>query len=484
MGKIKCPNCVYESDTWSVKRHFERKHKERSKFFQHASKPHPYVHPYINNNNQQTTSDFLPRTPEMVANNTYYAMDTRAPTKISVGPNGPRASTTISVPPQIGGVQGGSGIGGQFHRPSHNSFDGTINDKNNRAPTTYHEPGAVVRAPTKIYVPAVQHGDGINIDDEEDSDEDMDTEEESDIEDEDEEDKDTDVYDVLLDISRTFNYLQELRKQYRDLLPQVKEMGKEDLDSFLQAYSLLKTNIIEEQDGLEGTVFKKQHGKGVTESDDNADEETDNEDNDADTEDGDETDEETVDSEEDEQAEDLDVEFDDIVEDDPNKEPFFNFVFEAEHFLDTKSKEKLEEYFACDKKDHKLDHGCDQDETNIPTSVGEIVEDMEDVLDKWNEKEEECFKECSKRKIVTTCSMAHHWMDATSLQKMKKRNPSKYRFLKRMLKPHMKSLEKLVSSDVSIHEKRKTLQKAQVGEGILQTASHLILPLLRKALKI
>ena len=48
----------------------------------------------------------------------------------------------------------------------------------------------------------------------------------------------------------------------------------------------------------------------------------------------------------------------------------------------------------------------------------------------------------------------------------------------------MKSLEKLVNPEVSIHEKRKTLQKSQVGEGILQTASHLMLPLLRKALNI
>ena len=48
----------------------------------------------------------------------------------------------------------------------------------------------------------------------------------------------------------------------------------------------------------------------------------------------------------------------------------------------------------------------------------------------------------------------------------------------------MKSLEKLVNSKVSIHEKRKTLQKAQVGEGMLQTAAHLMLPLLRKALKV
>ena len=80
--------------------------------------------------------------------------------------------------------------------------------------------------------------------------------------------------------------------------------------------------------------------------------------------------------------------------------------------------------------------------------------------------------------------MAHNWMDAASLQKMKKINPSKYRFLKHMLKPHQKSLEKLVNPAVSIHEKRKTLQKPQVGDGILQTATHLVLPLLRQALNI
>ena len=52
-----------------------------------------------------------------------------------------------------------------------------------------------------------------------------------------------------------------------------------------------------------------------------------------------------------------------------------------------------------------------------------------------------------------------------------------------MLSPHMKSLEKLLNPDVTIHEKRKTLQKPQVGEGMLQTAAHLMMPLLTQALK-
>ena len=41
-------------------------------------------------------------------------------------------------------------------------------------------------------------------------------------------------------------------------------------------------------------------------------------------------------------------------------------------------------------------------------------------------------------------------VDATSLNKMKKFNPSKYRFLKKMLSPHKNSLQKLVNANMSI----------------------------------
>ena len=88
-------------------------------------------------------------------------------------------------------------------------------------------------------------------------------------------------------------------------------MKKEELGTFLEVYSHVKTNIIEEQDGLEGTVFKKQYGKGVTESEGETDEETVDEDDgdDADTEDSyADIEEETVDSEEEETEESSDEE--------------------------------------------------------------------------------------------------------------------------------------------------------------------------------
>ena len=419
---------------------------------QHTSNPHSHVHPYLNHTNHSIPSNWFM---EQHPHGYEYGKETRAPTKVSVGPDYESAPTKISIGP--------------------------------------NEP----KPQTIISVPPVrervQHGDGITIkiDDEDDTDvedEDMDAdnEDEGDTDEDDEEEQLPAVYDVLLDISKTFNYLKDLRKQYRDLLPQLKEMKQDHLGCFLLVYSHVKTGIIEEQDGLEGTVFKKQHGKGVTESEGETDEETDNEDdigNDTDTEDDSDTEEEETEENYDESNDNMDVKFDSIQEDESNKEPFFNFVFEAEHFLDAKSKETLEEYLARDKKNRKLDDGCDQDETDNPKNAQEVVEDIEEVISMWNEKEEDCFKQCSKRKIQSVCNMAHNWMDATSLNKMKKFNPSKYRFLKKMLSPHKNSLEKLVDANVSIHEKRKTLQKAQVGDGILQLASHLMIPLLSQALK-
>ena len=83
----KCSYCTYHTTVkYNLRRHIKNKHGNHPNSTQPvaASNPHPYVHPYINNASQQP---YPQRTPEMVANNTYYAKETRAPTKISVGPN-------------------------------------------------------------------------------------------------------------------------------------------------------------------------------------------------------------------------------------------------------------------------------------------------------------------------------------------------------------------------------------------------------------
>ena len=114
----KCRYCDYESAYRpNMKRHMENKHGNHLNSVQPTethkdpSNPHQYVHPYLNHANQQHNT-YPPRTAEMVANNTYYAKEVRAPTKVSVGPdwqsapteirvgpNEPMPPTTLSVPP-------------------------------------------------------------------------------------------------------------------------------------------------------------------------------------------------------------------------------------------------------------------------------------------------------------------------------------------------------------------------------------------------
>ena len=438
-----CAHCEYKSHhKWLVRRHMNTKHKNDNHF---------EINP---------------------AQNQYHGPYYRAPTTISVGSDGGLAQTTGTVPHSS---QHAYDVQAPTHQYEYGVQAATPHQLASN-PQKY-EYAEEVRTPRKVY------------------DEDMDANEESDNEDEDDGEKDSDVTDILVDISRTFHYLQHLRKQYRDSLYQLEEFKGKELETFLEMYSEVKANIIEEQDGLEGTVFKAQCGKGAddvelegeTDEETVSDDDDDDDDDDVDMEDDDDTDEETVDSEQEEtedindlQPEDIDVKYDKIKEDESSKEPFFNFVFEAENFLDSESKEKLVKYLVHDKKNLKLNNWCEQDESDVPQNADEVIEDIEHVLKMWNKKEEECFKRCSKKKILSVCNIAQSWMDATSLQKMKNINPSKYRFLKNMLKPHEKSLEKLANSKVSIHEKRKILQKPQVGEGILDSAANLVIPLIKQ----
>ena len=171
----------------------------------------------------------------MVANNTYYAKETRAPTKISVGPNVQRAPTTIFLPPQIVGVQDGSGIGGQFHRPSQNSFD--VARHGNRAPTKYHEPGPEVRAPTNISIPPLISQTGAGIEEEMDF--------KTNIEEED------NIWDIITNIHGELEYIQNLKKHYGELLPQLNELEGVLLDEALKEYATLEVKVIDEQFGLD-----------------------------------------------------------------------------------------------------------------------------------------------------------------------------------------------------------------------------------------
>ena len=62
--------------------------------------------------------------------------------------------------------------------------------------------------------------------------------------------------------------------------------------------------------------------------------------------------------------------------------------------------------------------------------------------------------------------------------KQRKYNTRKFEQNHKLWKPFRHSVRKLADPAVTVHEKRKTLKKAQVGEGVLTALTGLLLPLL------
>ena len=50
-------------------------------------------------------------------------------------------------------------------------------------------------------------------------------------------------------------------------------------------------------------------------------------------------------------------------------------------------------------------------------------------------------------------------------------NPEKLKFIQELILPYHKTVRKIANPKVSTHEKRKLLQKAQVGEGVLESVT-------------
>ena len=50
-------------------------------------------------------------------------------------------------------------------------------------------------------------------------------------------------------------------------------------------------------------------------------------------------------------------------------------------------------------------------------------------------------------------------------------NPQKSKFIRELILPYHETVRKIGNAKVSTHEKRKLLQKAQVGKGVLESVS-------------
>ena len=141
--------------------------------------------------------------------------------------------------------------------------------------------------------------------------------------------------------------------------------------------------------------------------------------------------------------------------------------------------EKLEENVARWKEEEKADNSIDEDESDIPQNEDEVIQDVEVVRESFKENGRECFKTCSKRKLKSVHNMCRVLVDAENRMILKKFNPAKYQDMRKSLKPYNKSIKKLTNPYSCTHERRKILQKSQVGAKILDAAVGLLIPAMK-----
>ena len=314
-----------------------------------------------------------------------------------------------------------------------------IDPKNPKAPTTVSFGPDVAKAPTSIHVShsgAVQHGFGVDdVDMSSDTESDTEDENESDIEDEsDTEDlfnENQDLLEIINDIKSTFNYGLQLRKKFREKIENMEEYDQDEWKKILKSYAKLEASVKDENDGLDRAEDEEKDDEDEEEEDEGEDEkeEGENEGKDA------------------------------------TKEDFWDFIKEFKHALNETDLEMVEEYFDREA-EKKMDSKIVEDDEGIEDGKM-VIEKVDELKDDFHEHGSDCFKHCSEEKIHCLATAVNSLLRSGSTVM----NRQKAKFIRELMMPYHETVRKIANPKVSTHEKRKLLQKAQVGEGVLNSVT-------------
>ena len=303
-----------------------------------------------------------------------------------------------------------------------------IDPNSPRAPTTVSFGPDVAKAPTSVHVShSVQRGYGVD-DVYMSSDAESDTKDESERDTEDEDDtedlfnENQDLLEIINDIKSTFNYGLQLRKNFREKIENMEEYDQDEWKEILKSYAKLEASVKDEIEGLD-SADKGEEEEEVKEED---------------KEEGD---------------------------DHEEKEDFWDFIKEFKHVLNEKDLKMVEKYF--DKEAEKtVESKIVEDDEGIEDGKM-VIEKVDELKDDFNELGSDCFNHCSEEKIHCLAATVNSLLRSGSTVM----NPQKAKFLRELMLPYHETVRKIGNPKVSTHEKRKLLQKAQVGEGVLESVT-------------
>ena len=117
------------------------------------------------------------------------------------------------------------------------------------------------------------------------------------------------------------------------------------------------------------------------------------------------------------------------------------------------------------------------DEDDIPMmDLKEIINNGLNLIKDFHKHGEECFETCSNAQIHSAGGLIGYFNDPETLVIIRNYNPHKYDLIRKLTEPNNKSLGRIGDPEFTVHEKRKTLQKTNVGESVFKIINDLILP--------
>ena len=125
----------------------------------------------------------------------------------------------------------------------------------------------------------------------------------------------------------------------------------------------------------------------------------------------------------------------------------------------------VEKYFDREA-EKKMDSKIVEDDEGIEDGKM-VIEKVDELKDDFHEHGSDCFKHCSEEKIQCLATAVNSLLSSGKTVM----NPQKAEFIRELMMPYHETVRKIGNPKVSTHEKRKLLQKAQVGEGVLNSVT-------------
>lgn len=324
--------------------------------------------------------------------------------------------------------------------------------------------------------------------------------------------------DIATDLNDTIIFLEGLKDEYLEALPQLRKLKGCDLKTALNDYAVLKANV-----ALVTTGLEEDSGKKVDTTDNVSDEEdTDNSSSDPDERDAstddNSSDEESIKSsmqdddeeedvedsvdessessmqedDEEEDIEDTDTEEEDRSSgdetDDENEDnmevnnveqykgDYWDFVQEAEYFVKQRDKKLMEKLIRKMKGYYAAMYEHDSKDLE---SMKQVYKDIRKVKSQVRQDGVGYLSLCSKRKIASMCLSAKLLKDIFDEKEtaFKSICPNHFR---RFIKRVGYNAEKLNDPNISTHMKRRLLQKGDICRGILDGMLEFLIPFMKK----